>query len=335
VQTELLRVNPVHPEAEAIARAAEVLRSGRLVAFPTETVYGLGANALDAAAVARIFAAKERPAANPVIVHVPDAAAVRSLVTAWPESAERLAARFWPGPLTLILPRSTAIPDIVTAGGPTVAIRVPAHPVARALLEQAGVPIAAPSANRASRLSPTLAAHVLGDLDGRIDLLLDGGPTSGGVESTVLDLSGATPCLLRPGLVSPAQLEAVVGPVTRRATIGSGTDPLPSPGMMARHYAPQTPVECLLPAAVQKRIAELAAQGMRVGWLAFPAEPTPAAAGVRRVTMPNLAAAYAACLYAVLHDLDAAGLERIIVTLPPEGDDWLMIHDRLARASAT
>src|SRR5262245_52423466 len=189
----VLVVSPESPEAQAIARAAVVLRAGGLVAFPTETVYGLGANALDATAVRRIFTAKGRPANNPLIVHVAGAAHVGRVAAAWPALAARLAERFWPGPLTLILPRSAAVPDEVTAGGPTVAVRVPAHPVARALLEAAGVPVAAPSANRSTQLSPTTAAHVLRGLNGRIDLLLDGGPTAGGLESTVLDLTTEPP----------------------------------------------------------------------------------------------------------------------------------------------
>src|SRR5438270_2167933 len=181
--TEVLPVSAEAPAADVIARAARVLRAGGLVAFPTETVYGLGANALDAVAVARIFAAKGRPANNPLIVHVAAIDAARDLTAAWPESAARLAERFWPGPLTLVLPRAGRVPDIVTASGPTVAVRVPAHPVALALLRAAALPIAAPSANRSTSLSPTTAEHVRRGLDGRIDLLLDAGPTAGGLES--------------------------------------------------------------------------------------------------------------------------------------------------------
>src|SRR5579864_4916197 len=192
----VLTVDPQAPDAAAIAEAAALLRAGGLVAFPTETVYGLAANALSADAVSRIFAAKGRPAGNPVIVHVADAAGARALVDDWPAAAERLAERFWPGPLTLVLPRSRQVPDLVTAGGSTVGVRVPAHPVALALLHACGLPLAAPSANRSTRLSPTRAAHVLGDLGDRIDLLLDGGATPGGLESTVLDLTAAPPRLL-------------------------------------------------------------------------------------------------------------------------------------------
>ncbi len=211
--TVVRQVSAEHPQEAAIAEAAEVLRRGGLVALPTETVYGLGANALEAGAVQAIFAAKERPPRNPVIVHVADAEAARALAAAWPERAGQLAERFWPGPLTLVLPKRPVVPDIVTAGGATVGLRVPAHRVALALLKAADVPIAAPSANRSSRVSPTTAAHVLADLEGRIDMILDAGPTSGGLESTVLDLTVEPPRVLRPGLVSVAQLEEVIGPV--------------------------------------------------------------------------------------------------------------------------
>src|SRR5690348_13744143 len=213
MKTAIFPLDPSSANLEAIAEAARILRAGGLVAFPTETVYGLGANALDASAVARIFAAKGRPANNPLIIHIADASDVRKVVADWPESAGRLAERFWPGPLTLVLPRCDAVPDAVTAGGPTVAVRVPAHPVAQALVRAAGVPIAAPSANRSMELSPTRAEHVLRGLDGRIDVLLDGGPTAGGIESTVLDLTATPPRLLRPGLIGVAELEAVLGRV--------------------------------------------------------------------------------------------------------------------------
>src|SRR4051794_39087740 len=213
--TTVLALHAIPPDPADVAVAAAVLHRGGLVAFPTETVYGLGANALDAAAVARIFAAKGRPATNPLIVHVAAAEHVWSVAADWPAVAARLAERFWPGPLTLVLPKAAAVPDAVTAGGPTVAVRVPAHPVALALLRAAGVPLAAPSANRSTELSPTTAGHVLHGLGGRIDLVLDAGPTAGGIESTVLDVTTNPPRLLRPGLVTPAMIEAVIGPIRR------------------------------------------------------------------------------------------------------------------------
>jgi L-threonylcarbamoyladenylate synthase len=332
MQTIVLPVNPTEPEADVIARAAAVLRDGGLVAFPTETVYGLGANALDPAAVARIYAAKGRPATNPLIVHVAEPAEVRRVAAAWPEAAARLAERFWPGPLTMVLPRSEAVPDAVTAGGPTVAVRLPAHPVARALIRAAGVPVAAPSANRSTRLSPTRAGHVLAGLDGRIDLLLDGGPTAGGLESTVLDLTATPPRLLRPGLVTPGEMAAVIGGITRSASAATD-EPLPSPGMMRKHYAPRAVLECVEDDG-RARVEELRRQGVRVGWLTFAAVPAALPGGGRTVVMPGDPGAYAAELYAVLHALDAAGMERVVVELPPDREEWLAVRDRLRRASA-
>jgi L-threonylcarbamoyladenylate synthase len=319
-------VLPAGPDA--VELAAEVLRRGGLVAFPTETVYGLGANALDEAAVARIYAAKGRPPTNPVIVHVPDAAGAAPLVTDWPDSARRLAERFWPGPLTLVLPRADRVPAVVAAGGPTVAVRAPAHPVALALLRAAGVPVAAPSANRSNALSPTRAEHVLRGLAGRVDLVLDGGLTPGGIESTVLDLTASPPRLLRPGLIDPAALEAILGPVRRGPAEAPAV--LPSPGMMPRHYAPRTPL-LAVEGSGREEVEALAAAGHRVAWLTW--FRAPALAGVRVVELPGDPSGYAAGLYAALHDLDREGLERIVAALPPAADEWLGARDRLLRAS--
>jgi L-threonylcarbamoyladenylate synthase len=327
-------------DADVIARGAKLLRTGKLVAFPTETVYGIGANALSADAVGRIFAAKGRPSNNPVIVHVPDIAAARKLVTAWPEAANRLAHAFWPGPLTLVLPKQDSIPDIVTAGGPTVAVRIPAHPVALALLRAAAIPIAAPSANRSMQLSPTTAEHVRESLDGRIDMIVDGGPTTGGIESTVLSLAGAWPRLLRPGLISPAQIEAVIGPIERSPKLNNPptdpnpkSDPFPSPGMLARHYAPRAPLEVV--EAGESRVRHLLADGRRVGWLTrTEAGPEFAAAPRLVVTqMPDNPEGYASRLYAALHTMDDSGVSIIVVEALPATDDWLALRDRLTRAS--
>jgi L-threonylcarbamoyladenylate synthase len=330
MKTAVLIVDPHAPQADPIARAAAVLRGGGLVSFPTETVYGLGANALDAAAVARIFTAKGRPAHNPLIVHVSGVAAVGEVAAAWPASAARLAERFWPGPLTLVLPRHEQVPDLVTAGGPTVAVRVPAHPVAQALLQAAGVPVAAPSANRSSGLSPTRAEHVLQDLGGRIELILDGGPCPGGIESTVLDVTTNPPRLLRPGLLSLAQLESVLGPVQQGALPDPGKV-LPSPGMLSRHYAPRTPLECI-EGDSRPRVETLCREGRRVGWLTQAEIQAPPGAVLR--ALPQDPAEYAAQLYAVLHELDTVGLERIVVALPPDRPEWLAVRDRLRRAQA-
>jgi L-threonylcarbamoyladenylate synthase len=320
----VVRLDPQDPDPAVIARAADVLRRGGLVAFPTETVYGLGADALCAAAVARIFAAKGRPPTNPLIVHVPDIAAAQQLATDWPQHAGRLAERFWPGPLTLVLPRRPIVPDIVTAGGPTVALRVPAHPVALALLRASRLALAAPSANRSAQLSPTRAEHVSGGL---ADLVLDAGPTAGGLESTVLDVTRDPPRLLRPGLVTPAELADVVGTIAQ-AEAAQGTTAR-SPGQMAKHYAPRTPLE-LVAGNGRVHVQTLIDQGQRVGWVTFAHH---AGEGAVATIMPDDAPRYAARLYAVLHELDGRGLDRIVLDLPPTTQEWLAVHDRLRRAA--
>ena len=226
-----------------IEQAAELLRHGKLVAFPTETVYGIGANALDEAAVRRIFEVKGRPSTSPLIVHVDSLEMARRVVAVWPTAAETLARRFWPGPLTLVLPKQPTVPDVVTAGLPTVGVRAPAHPVALELIRRSGVPVAAPSANRFTELSPTTAEHVRRSLGGSVDLILDGGPAQVGIESTVLSLAGAQPVLLRPGMVSPAQIEELIGPVTLGGRIeDQSASAHASPGLHRRHYSPRTPL---------------------------------------------------------------------------------------------
>jgi L-threonylcarbamoyladenylate synthase len=319
-------------DAAAIAQAADILRGGGLVAFPTETVYGLGANALDARAVAGVFAAKGRPSHNPLIVHVAAVADAVRLAGSWPEMAQKLAERFWPGPLTLVVPTSPQIPSLVTVGGPTVALRMPSHPVAQALLRATDLPLAAPSANRSSRLSPTRAEHVLFQLDGRIPLVLDGGPASGGLESTVLDVTTSPARLLRPGLVTPAQIEAIIGPIMRKPQPTPG-EPVPSPGMVDRHYAPRTPLECTDGNGWQQ-VRQFLEEGQRVGWLTLgeSSEQVDPAFCVS-LAMPVDAPAYAAQLYTALHTLDVAGMDRIVVALPPSGDEWLAVRDRLRRAA--
>lgn len=331
METAIIHVDAVNPDPQKVGFAAALLRQGKLVAFPTETVYGLGANALDVRAVQSIFAAKGRPPTNPVIVHVADIAAARALVADWPDSAELLARRFWPGPLSIILPRADCIPDVVTAGMPTVAVRVPAHPVALALLRAAGIPIAAPSANRSTQLSPTTAQHVLSSLDGRIPLILDAGPTSGGIESTVIDLSSA-PRVLRPGLVAIAELQSVLGTEVLRppAHVQEG-EPYSSPGQMQRHYAPRTPLETVEGDA-STRLAELGGQGVRVALIVFAdrVETTNPSTFV----LPTDPARASSGLYALLHGIDTADFDRIVVQMPANEPTWLAIRDRLRRASA-
>ncbi len=330
-----IRIDPSAPGPQLLAHAASILRRGGLVAFPTETVYGLGANALDPEAVALIFAAKGRPDFNPLIVHVLDAAAAREYASHWPESAELLAAAFWPGPLTLVLPKRDTIPDVVTAGLPDVALRVPSHPVTRALLRTAGVPIAAPSANRYMELSPTTAAHVERALGDRVELVLDGGPTRVGIESTVVDLCAPIPLLLRPGIISVAALRSVIGRVDVASGIADGdsTTPRRSPGMAARHYAPRARLHLFGDdeREVAATLAESAAKdGTPVGALLL----APLSGQIdHAVRMPADPAAYAHALYAALHQLDEVGCSLILVERVPLDDAWAGVRDRLERAS--
>ncbi|SBW11541.1 putative tRNA threonylcarbamoyladenosine biosynthesis protein YwlC [uncultured Alphaproteobacteria bacterium] len=316
--TEVLGADP-----ESCRRAGEALAAGRLVAFPTETVYGLGGDARNGEAVAAIFAAKGRPSFNPLIVHVTDLAAAERL-GAFSEAARALAARFWPGPLTLVLPRraDAGVSDLVSAGLPSLAIRMPAHPVARAVLAAAGCPVAAPSANPSGRVSPTTAQHVRAGLDGRVDLIVDGGRCAVGVESTVLDLTGEIPTILRPGGVTPEDVAAVTGgPVGRAATphAPSPDAPLPSPGMLASHYAPATPV---------RLEAERAEPGEAL--LGF----GPAAGATLNLSPAGDLREAAANLFAMLRQLDEEGYRVIAVSPIPDRGLGLAINDRLKRAAA-
>ncbi len=325
-------IDRLHPDPALLERAARMLRAGHLVAFPTETVYGLGANALDPAAVARIYAAKGRPAYNPLIVHVPDVTAARRLTREWPEVADRLAARWWPGPLTIVLPKAAIIPDAVTAGLGTVALRVPAHPVALALLHAAGLPLAAPSANRSGQVSPTTAVHVARGLGGRVPLILDGGACEVGIESTVVDLSLQPPVLLRPGMVTLRDLEVELGPLGMPTASQVDDEPRSSPGMLERHYAPAARV-VLFERGTESTIVPLVdavrTKGGTVGALVRGARP----AADQTILQPDDPAGYARSLYESLHQLDAAGVELILVERPPEGSEWAAIRDRLERAA--
>ncbi|HEY0014913.1 MAG TPA: L-threonylcarbamoyladenylate synthase [Longimicrobium sp.] len=330
----LLHIDPANPDPEALRQAARVLRGGGLVAFPTETVYGLGAHALDPAAVGRIYQAKGRPGYNPLIVHVEDADAARALASAWPDEAERLAAAFWPGPLTLVLPKHDSIPDSVTAGLPSVALRVPAHPVAHALLREAGIPVAAPSANRSTEVSPTTARHVARSLGERVDVIVDGGPCPVGIESTVLSLAGPRPTLLRPGSISVDDLRPVIGEVALPSAAPSATAARPSPGMLDRHYAPRATVRIVPPGERARMLAEAAAgvdEGRRVGGLMMMHADDPRIKPVIR--MPDDPAGYASRLYAALHQLDDAGCDVILIDQPPDTPAWAGVRDRLRRAA--
>ncbi len=308
-------------DPQLIAQAVALLRAGQLVVFPTETVYGLGANALDPAAVERIFTAKGRPPTSPLIVHVAGVAMARSLALVWPETAEKLAEHFWPGPLTLVVPKRPVICDRITAGLPTVGLRMPRHPVALALLREAGFPIAAPSANPFTRLSPTTAAHVRESLGSSVALVLDGGPCEVGIESTVLSVAGPEPVLLRPGMITREQIEAVIGPVLLAAEAPPGAAHL-APGQHPRHYSPRTP----LTIAGQDA---LPAQGR--GVFLFWSKPASAS---KSILLPKDPSECAARLYGLLHELDGQGWDWIAVEPPPLGPEWQAIQDRLRRAAA-
>ncbi len=315
------------PEDPGIAEAAAVLRAGGLVAFPTETVYGLGADGLNPEAVARIFAAKGRPPTNPLILHVAAPDAARDLVTEWPEAAQLLSDRFWPGPLTLVLPAAPQVPSLVRAGGPSVALRCPAHPVALALVRAAGRPLAAPSANRSQRLSPTRAEHVRSSLGEAVDLILDAGPTEAGLESTILDLRTRPFRILRPGPVRPSDLEALVGPVALWEGSVDSSERQEAPGMASRHYSPRARLELVPPGGRFRATAE------RTAYLSLGTLP-PLPEGIHGVALPADPAALGATLYAILHEMDEAGFQRVVFELPPPGEAWLAVRDRLLRASA-
>lgn len=339
---DILRVtwpegSPAPPEATdaALDRAAEILRRGGLVAIPTETVYGLAANALDEETVDGIFRAKGRPSSNPLIVHVADDAMARSLAGEWPQAAAIITAALWPGPVTVVVPRAACVPSIVTAGGNTVALRCPAQRITRRLIERANMPLAAPSANRSERLSPTTAHHVLESLGHRVDLILDAGPCERGIESTVIDCTTSPPRVLRPGPLDRASLEAVVGEVADAGPEPSVKAPR-SPGQLSRHYCPRTVLE--IPADPSARVSKLLAVDRRVGWLVLDngdsARTLATSKNLVAVPMPSDPAAYAKCLYATLHALDQRQLDRIVVDCPPSEDAWSAVRDRLTRAAS-
>lgn len=324
--TRVVAVDRDAPEPEALEQAAEVLRGGGLVAFATETVYGLGADATDAHAVARIFEAKGRPSDNPLIVHVADAGMARRYAGRWPAAAQRLAEAAWPGPVTLVVPKTDAIPEIVTAGLDTVGLRVPQPMVARALIRAAGVPLAAPSANRSEHVSPTRAAHVLADLEGRIEMVLDSGPTEEGIESTVVDLCDDVPRVLRPGPLSRARVAELL-----EVAIGMGPmqdGPARSPGQRTRHYAPR--VTALRVETLAALIELCPGPHDVVMVVGHPPPSVPDVGSLVVLTDPETAASR---LYAVLREHDEESTERILVLMPPEEPRWEAIIDRLRRAT--
>ncbi|MBL0938474.1 MAG: threonylcarbamoyl-AMP synthase [Gemmatimonadaceae bacterium] len=356
----VVAVDSQAPDPDVIAQAAHVLVHGGLVAFPTETVYGLGANALDAHAVQSIYAAKGRPAWNPVIAHVATIDDARTLASRWPATAEVLAQRFWPGPLTLVVPRASTVPDVATAGLDAVGVRMPDHPVALALIRAAGVPIAAPSANRFTHISPTTAAHVVRSLGERVPLVLDGGKCRVGIESTVVDCTGDDVVILRPGMLGREILQEAVaslGAVVRHAmpravahnaaALASEATPR-SPGMADRHYAPRADVWLFDPSqrseiadALEVRAAEHVepARSPRhrspvVALLRTGAWNRPSPVPISQHLLPDAPGAYAAALYAALHDADATETALILIEAPPADDpSWDAVRDRLHRAA--
>jgi len=324
-------MKPVIADDAAIQYAANLLREGRLVAFPTETVYGLGADAGNPAAVQRIFKAKGRPANHPLIVHIPDTASLNDWALEVPDTAKQLAARFWPGPLALILNKKPNVPLEVTGGQQTVGLRVPDHPVALHLLQAFGGGIAAPSANRFCRISPTLANHVAEELGDAVDLILDGGACQVGVESTIVDLSGDSPRLLRPGQITRYDIESIL---QTELLVSSQETPsqIRAPGMMEVHYAPATMAMLCPVDALQDKIQELTASGQRIGILAYRQELQENSQTII-IEMPSYARDYAQVLYAFLRKLDSLQLDIILVEAPPETEAWRAVNDRLRKAT--
>jgi len=331
--TFVIKIRPKSPQKRSILTAAEVLRRGGLVAFPTETVYGLGADALNADAVKQIFVAKGRPLDNPIIVHIASTADLEALTDHIPEAASRLIEKFWPGPLTLILKKSAGVPDNVTGGLDSVAVRMPQNKIALALIKALGHPIAAPSANLSGRPSGTSAAHVLQDFAGKIDMIIDGGPVSVGVESTVLDLSRKPPAILRPGAVTQEDLAPFVG----RVVMGRGAEGKKrSPGTRYRHYSPKARVMLVEPtdeAAIARLVNQYIKGGEKVAVVASRFTPRGRTRPIVRI-MPQGLDEYARQIFAVLRELDELGVDEIIIEKTEEKGIGAAIMDRLKRAAA-
>jgi L-threonylcarbamoyladenylate synthase len=329
-------------DVSEIERAVEILRAGGLVGFPTETVYGLGADATNAKAIKRIFEAKGRPSTNPLICHVADAEVARKYAREWPEVAQRLADAFWPGPLTLVLEKNPIIVNDVTAGLSTVGLRAPDHALTLVLLRQFNGAIAGPSANRSNHVSPTTAAHVREELGDRVDLILDGGPCRVGIESTVLDLTQRVPRILRPGGVSKEQIEAVIGAVEIKSATLDATEAAMSPGQMARHYSPRKPAYRFEREDRERVLQQFEADptarfsvlliDATVRGVMFRADEERLGPGWK-FTLPADAAAYARNLYATLRLMDEGDADAIYVEMPPDEPEWAAVRDRLVRAT--
>ena len=325
---EFFVLTPTAVNQQSIQRAAELLHQGKLVAIPTETVYGLGADASNPEAVVKIFKAKGRPSDHPLIVHLAYAAQIQDWAERVPNSAQLLAREFWPGPLTMILPKKPWVPPVVTGGQDTVALRVPDNPVALWLLRVFGGGIAAPSANRFGRISPTLAEHVAEELGDTVDCILDGGPCLVGLESTIIDLTDSQPTILRPGRITRSQLEAVLQvPVALKSQ-----HKIRAPGMLASHYAPNTPAFLCAADSLQTQLEKRQVQGERVGVLFFSPELADLY-GTDQRRLPEQAEAYEAALYSALRELDQLKLDSILVEQPPELEEWQAVIDRLSKAT--
>lgn len=337
-QAEILAAHTPELFRAAVDRASELLQAGELVGLPTETVYGLAANAFDPVAVAKIFLAKGRPSHNPIIVHVADEGMARQCVSQWPDTAHELARSFWPGPMTLVLPCSSKIPSLVTAGGDTVGIRWPAHPFVQAVIRQCGFPLAAPSANVSNQVSPTSADHVRRQLGEKIALIVDGGQCQVGIESTVVDLTVEPPAILRPGMVHRVTLESVLGQTVTEEleTRSSPQATQRSPGRLPRHYSPTAQLLVLEWRSDQQLLEKLEAgeaNGARTWVLAH--TQIPSAKGLMGVSViPHDAEAYARALYAELHRCDENGAGWIVVEKTPDTPEWRGIADRLGRATS-
>ena len=339
MSAEILATHTAALFATAVERAVELLRAGDVVALPTETVYGLAANALDAKAVAKIYEIKGRPAHNPIIVHVADGEMAKRCVTAWPASASRLAKSFWPGPLTMVLPRAPIIPDIVTAGGATVGVRWPSHPFIQAVIREGGFPLAAPSANLSNSISPTNAAHVRKQLGDQLALIVDGGQAQVGIESTVIDLVAQPPRVLRPGMIHEESLLAALGepegPTGSGAAKQSGSE-LRSPGLLKKHYSPHARLVLRSwrdAADLNRKLSIFKVDHFRTHIIAHSHIPSGEGFGAVSV-IPHDAEAFARAFYAELHRSDEAGAALIVVETLPAGPEWRALADRLTRAAA-
>lgn len=335
MNTEILPAHTPELFQKAVSRAVELLRAGEVVALPTETVYGLAANALDARAVAKIFEIKGRPAHNPIIVHVVSLEMAQRCVTAFPPLAAQLAKAFWPGPLTLVLPRADIIPSIVTAGGETVGIRWPSHPLIQAVIRECDFPLAAPSANLSNQISPTNAGHVQKQFAGKIPVIVDGGQSGVGIESSVLDLTVSPPRILRPGMIHEESLAAAGVPIAAGSSM-DGAEILKSPGQLKKHYAPKAKLLVFNwrdEAELKLKIQNLKCETRHCSIIAHAHIPSPEPFA-RVCVIPHDAEAFARAIYAELHRSDEEGAQTIIVETPPGTPEWSGIADRLRRAAA-